>query len=229
MGEKIWAFVNSKIGLALLGFMLTSVFAGWINNQYQELAWLGKKQLEILERTLDEQEVLTKELAGLMDDRFFWLQKAYWALQGNELAYFNKTWTEDYYPTVVNWNRHLNGNIHRISHLTRSPGYAVDERFYTDEDDISYQAPETVHGYFKAAYYAVRSLACCRKITGFCNLEKDVQRCATDEQGIIEEGKVRLRQLARHNTAFLSYLHTAFDAHNKQLDLQGKFLPLIRF
>lgn len=226
MREKLWAFLNCKITLTILSFLFTTVLAGWVNQQYQELAWLGKKQFEILQRTLDQQEALTKELAGLMDDRLFWVQKVYWALADDDKpAYIKAMWDKDYYPTVVNWNRQLNNNLYRIKILTRLTQSDSNENFYTHEDDISYQDPDTVHGYYKAAHYAVRTLACCEEVPGFCSHYMDKRRCIIDKEGIEQEAQAKLQQLAHNNTEFLNKLQLAFDAHNAELNLSGSLFP----
>lgn len=230
MGEQFWALVNSKIGLAALGFVFSTVFAGWINNEYQELAWMSKKQFEILQRTLDQQEELTQEIASLMDDRLFWLQKVYWAVQDdNEPNYIETLWKEDYYPAVVKWNRRLNNNIYRIKSLTRQADIEINKYFYTYEDDVSYQNPETAHGYFKAAHYAVRELACCHEVPGFCSHNTDKKRCVTDGKGIEQAVERRLQNLAQNNTKFLNNLQIAFDEHNNRLNIKRYSWPEIEF
>lgn len=229
MIEKIWQLINSKIGITTIGFLFTTIAAGWVNNQYQELAWLSKKQFEILQRTLDQQEMLTEELAGLMDDRYFWLQKVAWSLEdGDDPAKIKQLWEEDYYPTVIKWNRQMNSNLYRIKILTRfaDPDNAdTNKLFYTHEDDVSYLQSDTVHGFFKATHYAVRYLACCQEVPGFCTQEVNEKKCAADEHTVKRDMQAKLQQLAQNITEFLNQLQIAYDAHNERLDLQGAFLP----
>lgn len=226
MKEKLWELINSKVGLTVIGFVFTTILAGWINTQYQQLAWLNKKQFEMLHRALTQQETFTNDLAALMDDRFFWVQKVFWSLEAGDEPDFTKSlWVDKYYPTVVNWNRNLSSNISHIKRLTRLAPNDISEKFYTDEDDISYQEPDTVHGHFKSAHYAVRTLACCNGVPNFCSQNMDKQRCVTHADEILKEARLKIQQLAKSNTKFLDTLQNAFDLNNEGFHHSESLLP----
>ncbi len=219
MQEKIWGLLNSKISLTVIGFLCTTVLADWLNTQYQSLAWLGKKQFEIMERTLTKQEEFMTDLITVMDNRSFWLQKVFWALEDqNEPAHIKQLWRDEYYPTVIDWNESLTRNLYHMRMLTRGTHHDINSKFYTNEDDVSYQEPETVHGHYKSAHYLVRNMACCEGIADFCSENFDVKQCPASIDNIKLKAETSIQQLVATNTNFLVELQRTFDVSNEQFE-----------
>jgi len=119
--SRLWSFLNSGLGLLLVGFCITtlvgSLFADWIQRSTweqqialeqarQDYEWERSMRFELLRAKLKEGQDSLEEISDLINLRFFRLQKVFEALVSGNLAVSEKAWAE-YTPTVEKWNTKL--------------------------------------------------------------------------------------------------------------------------
>src|SRR5689334_22336529 len=107
--NKFWTFLNSQVGLLILGFLLTSILGTIIteriqkNNKENDLllekerqiaSWERDKKYELFRRKLDDGERLIDELSSLMNTRFVKMQNTFVSISQNSIT--EAKWN-DYY------------------------------------------------------------------------------------------------------------------------------------
>ena len=154
-------FLNSKIGLLLLGFVLTTVFGAIIANVQSHTTWKRDKRFELLKQLLDRHEELRAELSRVTGARAFETERVLYALEPPMEPYQNdhergerikKAW-DAYYATVVDWNRDYRRHVARIRHLA---GIDVAQRFYISDEESKSPETKTLCGHFVRTHHALR-------------------------------------------------------------------------
>jgi hypothetical protein len=155
-------FINSSIGLLLIGFLLTTICGTIINNFYGKATWEREKKFELLKRSLDRNEKLIEDISVKMGTRAMRLLRAFWAIetsqyqdsQGREKV-IKERW-EEYAKSVIDWNENLRVYVTKLSYLA---GPETARLFYiSEEGSTEKERAETVYNHFQRAHYAVKEL-----------------------------------------------------------------------
>lgn len=143
--KKIWALLNSKFVLLVLGFIFTTLVGSYLNNQYQKATWEREKNFEILTFKLNQEVEFIEKFSELAERRFFSLQRLKWVMQSEDREAFDRVW-EEYYQAVIDWNQKLNINYDQVR---RFFGVNIADEFYNvNESDNS----GGLHGRFREAH-----------------------------------------------------------------------------
>jgi hypothetical protein len=180
---------DDKVALLLTGFLLTGVTGTYINARFQQESWERQKRCEILKLKLDSGFALVEQLASSSNNRFFGLQRVFWAIESNPDE-LDRLWKE-YYVSVIEWNRTLNLNHMRILRLV---GENEARAFLDYEDELKPESPASIHGRFKLAHDRVLAAKSCA--TSACG-----ERAAR-----IAEANQALEQLDIYSDAFVEGL-----------------------
>ncbi len=116
MSKNIANFFKSNVGLLVLGFILTTICGGFINEMHTRSTWKRDKRFELLGRELTKHEELLSDLTKVVGARTFRLQRVVfamdspdspapetWQLNDEAKNKLNARWDE-YYQTVIDWN-----------------------------------------------------------------------------------------------------------------------------
>jgi hypothetical protein len=156
MKKKISIFLNSPLGLLIIGFILTTLIGTFINSIYQKSSWNRTKNYEVLTRLLDKQEVLINDLSKDMNYRSYWLWKVFFILDDNWSSKNRKnlidTWTK-YNETVIKWNENLRFNKSRIRRLASEK---LSDKFYQYNNNLSYDS--TIYYNFTVSHNLIKKL-----------------------------------------------------------------------
>lgn len=136
-----------------------SIGAVFVINHYQKIKERQEDKETWLTEIQEKQEKLANDLATAINNRYFYLQRVYWALskkEGYSLQMVDSRWQE-YYLVVVDWNKKLLFNRNKIRRLTESTSTLAD-RFYAVKNDTDLK---TLQDYFVKAHTEI--LACYRE------------------------------------------------------------------
>jgi hypothetical protein len=138
--ESSW----SKFGPIMLGFILTSLLGGLFTWKLQALATARQTRLELFRKRYDEGTAALAELSGLMDTRYFALQRFLWAMgEGNSTK--AQASEKEYFEVVVRWNNSLRSIRNKIRLLI---GEREADGFLDYRDDLRGSNPESIHYQF---------------------------------------------------------------------------------
>jgi hypothetical protein len=168
VNQKLRDFLNSGLGLLVLGFVLTTLCGGAINAIHEWSSFRRDKQFELLKGELAKHEVLLVDLTKVVGARTFRLQRVLWAmdpeakpasetwqLTDDAKKRLNKSWDE-YYDTVVDWNLNYRNYATKIRVLA---GDEIANRFFTAGDSGARRSKsETVCGSFEQAHDVIGEL-----------------------------------------------------------------------
>ncbi len=217
--NAIWIFLNSHLGLLLLGFLLTTLAGGiisyWFNikawerqitfeTQRNNYEWERSRRFETLRRKLDDGEKTLDEISDLINLRSFRLNQVFDNIKLKDFASAEKNWKK-YYETVETWNHKLITYQYRLSRLV-GPAIAGEfNNFETDRTNLI--EPKSIHGKFFMAHNKVLSLLRCgRKTTCFSAAE------------MLSETNERLRDLDFQSDSFVDKVSTIFLEQAFQLE-----------
>jgi hypothetical protein len=216
---KIWSFLNSKVGLLLLGFVLTTLAGGLINQWFhrnawereiafeerrQNYEWERNRRFEILRRKLDEGQKSLEEISDLINLRYFRLHQVFENILSNDLVAAEKNWKQ-YYETVELWNVKL---LTYQNRLTRLVDKAVSQEFNNYEtDNPGLSDPTSIHGKFYVAHNKVLALLRCKKS----------QTCTVTKQMIRDTNEI-FRDLDFHTDSFIDRVSDLFLEQAFQLE-----------
>jgi len=151
----MWYFLNSSLGLLLMGFTLTGIVGALLNWLIQSKLWERQKSHEILVKTLDEGQHLFELLTTLMSQRLYGLQKVVWAIeQGASIEVIDKLWSE-YYETVQVWNEKLRYLRFKIEAIA---GVPLADDFLSLRSEAEMSSPKSVHYRIRQTHMLVKSL-----------------------------------------------------------------------
>ncbi len=163
-------FLNSQMGLLVIGFVFTSIIGTYLSETFQEqsfekqmqiedereiAAWKRDKKFEVLKRQLDEGQSSLEEISDLINLRFYRLQKVYNNINTNDLANAEKNWKE-YFETVETWN--VKQSIYQ-NKITRLVSPVEGQKFNNYEtDNMTLENPKSIHGMFFVCHNKVFGL-----------------------------------------------------------------------
>ena len=147
----VWKFVNTPLGLLLLGFTFTTVMGGILTAHLQQMSWERQAKLALFEKRYDEGVKFLDELSDLIGRRYFLLQRYLWAIRDHESYNLNKA-SEDYFAGVVEWNTRLR-TMRNKTRLLIGEGPAL--RLLDYADDGRPENPASLHYIFAKAHASV--------------------------------------------------------------------------
>jgi hypothetical protein len=210
MLKAIWTLSNSKLGLLIIGFALTTVigaiFTDWIQRrswQYQteledmrqDFEWKRSRKFELLERKLEGQKSL-EQISDLINLRFFRLQEVYESILATNLTEARRAWVE-YMEAVESWNVKLIIYQNKLARLVDVNAARQFNNYETDNSELS--NPSSLHGHFFLAHKSVREIFECA-LSNSCQVTAEMKK-ATDE---------RLRSLDYFSDAFVDNVSSLF-------------------
>ena len=155
MGIKVLAFLNSNLGLLVVGFLLTGVLGASLNWLIQKDIWERQRKHQLLLRRISSGKELFDEVSTLFSRRGHGLYTVFRAIEENASADdVKKSWA-DYNDVVRQWNAQLYGI--RLK-LELSAGKAIAAEFYDYADEAASEAPKSIHYKMRKAHMKVRSL-----------------------------------------------------------------------
>jgi hypothetical protein len=209
---RLWSFLNSGLGLLILGFCITTIvgglFADWMQRRTwerqialeqarQDYEWERNMKFELLRARLKEGQDSLEEISDLINLRFFRLQRVFNALVDGNLSASEKEWAE-YMPTVEKWNTKL---IIYQNKLERLVSRDIADRFNNYEtDNPELKEPVSLHGHFYVTHKKVRSLLECMKKGDGCESTQKMK---------VEAAK-SIRQLDLVSDAFVDRVSQVF-------------------
>lgn len=184
--EGLWDFLNSKVGLLFLGFLLTTIvgtiFVNWIDQktwerqiaieqQRQDFEWERSRKFELLRLKLDEGQKSLEEISDLINLRFFRLHKVFENILSGNLELAEGNW-RDYMETVERWNVKLIINQNKLKRLVSAEVSAQFNNYETDNPAL--KKPSSIHGHFFVTHRKIRNLVRCEKSKD-CAITKEMK------------------------------------------------------
>lgn len=222
--KTIWKFINSQLGLLVLGFILTTILGTYFTEriqrkskerqiefeiQRQNFEWERNRKFEILKRKIDDGEKSLEEISDLINLRYFRLHKVFSNILSKDVNSARKNWKE-YMETVELWNVKLIINQNKLARLV-SKEISLEFNNY-ETDNKSLQDANSIHGKFFIAHNKVLSLLNCLKNPSCTITKKEIQ----------ETNKI-LRDLDYHTDFFIDkisnlFLQRAYELENFEIN-----------
>jgi hypothetical protein len=211
MLKGIWSILNSKLGLLIVGFSLTTVIGTFLTDWVQRRAWQYQTQLEqqrqdfewkrsrkfeILRRKLDEGQKSLEEISDLVNLRFFRLQKVYEEVLSGDIQTAQALWAE-YMKVVERWNVKLIINQNKLERLVNKDVARQFNNYETDNPQL--KEPASLHGHFYLAHKRVKRLLDCA-----------MQVSCEEAQEVKNEATEKLRSLDYFSDAFVDGVSALF-------------------
>ena len=166
--NSFFKILESKVGLLLVGFVLTTIFGTFINERFHQKTWEETQNHELLKRKLDKQEELVKDVSTLISQRSFHLERLGWAVEYHTEKEKNnidqakkekiaKLWDE-YYSTVILWNENYKMYHIKLKYLADTN---TADMFYISEKEANSANPDTIYGKFVQTHIAMLDLKNC--------------------------------------------------------------------
>ena len=141
-------FLNSKFGLVLVGFVLTTLAGGFISMLLKKALWQRQTRIDLYRKRYEEGTRFLDSLSQSIGTRFFALQRFLWAI-GEVDDEKLKEIEASYFLTVRRWNSTYWTNRNKIRLLVGDQ-FAAD--FLDYRDDYRLEAPESLHYHFVKAH-----------------------------------------------------------------------------
>jgi hypothetical protein len=161
-------FLKSKIGLLVLGFVLTTVCGALINGMYTNSTWKRDKRFELLKAELQKHDDLLSDLTKILGTRTFRLQRVVWVtdpeaspapdiwqLNDQTKNRLNTRWDE-YYQSVVDWN--VNYRNYAVKLRLLAGDEMADKFFVGDPSGARISKPGTLCWRFEKCHEVVSLL-----------------------------------------------------------------------
>jgi hypothetical protein len=166
--KVIGSFFKTKIGLLVLGFILTTFCGTIINGFYADSTWKRDKRFELLQGELKDHRDLLSDLSKMVGNRTFRLQRVVWVTDSDASpapetwqmtdegkARLNTRWNE-YYECVADWN--VNYRNYAIK-LRIFAGDDIADRFFVGEPNGTRKSKSgTLCWYFEQCHEKVSEL-----------------------------------------------------------------------
>jgi len=166
--KKLGNFFTSRIGLLVLGFVLTTVCGAIINGMYTSSTWKRDKQFELLKSELAKHDELLSDLTKILGTRVYRLQRVVWAtdpdtppgpetwpLTEEAKTKLNTLWNE-YYQAVIEWNVTYRTYTIKLRALV---GDEVADKFFIGDTSGARKAKSgTLCRYFEHSHESVAAL-----------------------------------------------------------------------
>lgn len=218
--KELWKFLNTQVGLLLLGFVLTAVVGGLLTELFhrkawereiafevkrQNLEWERDKRFEILRRKLDEGYKSLEEISDLINLRFFRLHRVFENIVSKDLASAEKNWRE-YMKAVEEWNVKLIINQNKLNRLV-GKGSAQEFNNYETDYPEYINNPYSIHGKFYLGHSKVLSLLRCLRNSS-CEITSEMK----------EEVSSILNNLDVHSDSFIDRISGVFLKHAMEFE-----------
>jgi hypothetical protein len=211
--DKIIRFFSGKVGILLLGFILTTGCGAVINWLHTRSTWNREKRFELLTRKLVKHEELLTSLSTVVGARVFRLQRVLWALEAPSPSPPGAVWQvddaakkrindcwNDYYLTVIDWNLNYRNYATRIRFLA---GPEVADNFFVGDASGARRAKTgTVAGSFEQAHEKVKELR-----------DSTLGSTAVDRTNLYDQAKRSVDHLYNKVDSFVAELYSALDEH----------------
>lgn len=112
--DSLWSLLGTEQGKLLAGFLLTTLLGGVLAYLFQALSWKRQAKLDLFQQRYKEGTEFLERLSGLIDRRYFGLQRFFWAIESNATAAKRATREREYFQTVVEWNHNLRSAHNRV-------------------------------------------------------------------------------------------------------------------
>lgn len=158
--SKISNFLNSQIGLLLVGFGLTTLLGTFftdriqekskekefaLEKERQEASWQREKKYEIIRRKLDDGDKLIEQLSELINSRFYQLQNIYVNISSGNIKAAKENWMS-YLKTVQDWNIRIPLYQNKVKRLISYTEANKLNNYETDNPELT--NPKSIHGKF---------------------------------------------------------------------------------
>ncbi len=146
---RLWQFLNSNLGLLIVGFVFTSILGGSLSWWFQHLSWERETRFELYSKRYDEGIIFLEDLSNLTDRRLYWLQQWLWAIEGKGKL---EEIESEYFKVGDEWNTRLRTNRNKIR-LLIGERYANDFLHLANESKMN--KTESIHSFFVKVHLLV--------------------------------------------------------------------------
>ena len=116
--ESIWKKCNSPLVLLVLGFLLTAIAGGVVNDVFQKSSWERERKFSIRTYDLERANAFLEHLTELMYMRFFISRRLVYRVSDLSKEEYNKLFEQEYLPSFNEWNKYLYVNESKLERLT---------------------------------------------------------------------------------------------------------------
>ena len=152
--------MNEKTSLLILGFLLTTVFGGFLGYWLKQRSWQIETEHSLHQARYDEGVRFLDALSDQVGKRFYLLQRLLWAIeeQDNEKMLDRE---REYFRSVVDWNSSFWRNRNKIRLLANEEQANA---FLSYKDDNAGDHPTSLHYKFVAAHRDVMDAKSSREL-----------------------------------------------------------------
>ena len=136
----LWEFLNSKFGLLVIGFLLTTVLGALFSTWLQKLIWKRQTLLDLYKARFEQGTEFLDELSEKIGKRFYRTQKLLWAFKEKKTDISGEEHL--YFEVVSEWNTVLRVYRNKIRLLI---GELYANKFLDYSDDHRPDTPQSVH------------------------------------------------------------------------------------
>jgi hypothetical protein len=146
---EIGKFLNSQLGLLLLGLAFTSVAGGVFARWLQEKSWLRQTKVDLFRKRYEDGVLFLDHLSELIGKRSFALQRLLWAAARKHDQEAVGQLNRKYFAIVFLWNSNYWKNRNKIRLLV---GEEQANAFLDYADDWRPEEPVSLHYTFVKAH-----------------------------------------------------------------------------
>ena len=154
--------LNTKLGLLVIGFVLTTTAGGLISSWLQRESWHRQTRVDLFRERYAEGAQFLDDLSKQMGTRWFQMQRYLWAIEDANNDKLGEI-EADYFKTVAEWNATFWMNRNKVRLLVGEPqakqfldyesvGDTRAIQFLDYEDDRRPTNPCSIHYRFKEAH-----------------------------------------------------------------------------
>jgi hypothetical protein len=143
--------MNEKIGLLIVGFLLTTVFGGFLGYLLKQRSWQIEVEHSLHKSRYDEGVKFLDGLSDQIGSRFYLLQRLVWAIEDKDKRSILER-EKEYFASVAEWNSSFWRNRNKIRLLANEEQA---DAFLNYRDDSAGDEPTSLHYKFVAAHRAV--------------------------------------------------------------------------
>lgn len=151
---SIWEFLNSRFGILILGFALTTALGAWLTSRFQLATWKRQSRIELYGKRYEEGTQFLDDLSRTLGARFFGLQRWLWQISAPDTNALTQIETS-YYEEVTKWNQSYWVFRNKVRLLV---GEEQANFFLDYGDDQRPDHPQSIHYKFRRVHEIVRML-----------------------------------------------------------------------